>query len=296
MADLEEVTEKTYRLEVLIPNTLWPSAMYFINVGGGVLVEPGPGTAIPFIQEAMRQIGMKDLAYIIPTHIHLDHGGGIGGLAQLFPQAKVVLHPQAVKHAIDPSRLIESTRMSFGEDFENGYGAILPVLEAQVEIAEDGGTISVDGRKLQIIHAPGHAPHHIAIFDPETGCLFCGEALGLPMPWAKSSPVPAAAPPAFDPEVYQQTIEKLRKLKPRFLCYSHDGVGREPEELIAKVIENTRIYSDMVLNALREGDDIEAIIERFRAYIYDRFGVAVEQIDRVSLEGFIFYFKKNGLV
>lgn len=296
MVKMDEVAEKTYLLEVPLPGIYWLTTMYFINEGRGVLVEPGPAAAIPSIKEAMNELGMKELAYIIPTHIHLDHAGGIGGLAELFPQAKVVLHPFSVNHAVDPSRLVQSTRMSFDEDFETRYGAILPVPESQVKIAEDGETISVDGRELQIIYAPGHATHHIAVFDRQTGGLFCGEALGLPMPWAESSPLPCAAPPAFDPEVYLQTIEKLRKLSPRFLCYSHDGVGKEPEELISRAAENTRIWSDIVLNALKEGDDIEAIVERVRKYIYDHFGVTGEEIDRMTLEGYIFYFKKNGLV
>ena len=296
MSKMEKVAEKTYRLEVPLPGIYWLTTVYFINEGRGVLIEPGPAAAIPSIKEAMGELGMKELAYIIPTHIHLDHGGGMGGLAQLFPQAKVVLHPASEKHAVDPSRWVRSTRLSFGDDYEVRYGAILPVPESQVKIAEDGETLSLNGRELQIIYAPGHAPHHIAIFDQETRGLFCGEALGLPMSWAESSPVPAGAPPAFEPKVYLQTIEKLRKLSPQFLCYSHDGIGREPEELISQAVKNTRIWGDMVLNALREGDDIEAIVERARKYIYDRFGTIAERIDRVTLEGYAFYFRKNGLV
>ena len=296
MVTMEKIAEKTYRLEVPLPDIYWLTTVYLINEGRGVVVEPGPAAAIPSIKEAMKELGMKELDYIIPTHIHLDHGGGMGGLAQLFPQAKVVLHPLSVKHAVDPSRWVESTRLSFGDDFEVRYGAILPVPESQIKIIADGETISVGGRELQVIHAPGHAPHHIAIFDQETGGLFCGEALGLPMPWAESSPLPDAAPPAFDLEVYLRTMERLRKLSPRFLGYSHNGVGREPEELISRAAENTKIWGDMVLNALREGDDIEAIVKRVREYIHQRFGVIAEQIDRMTLEGYIFYFKKNGLV
>lgn len=296
MVKIDEVAEKTYRLEVPLPGVHWLTTVYFINEGRGVLVEPGPASAIPSIKEAMTRLGMKELAYIIPTHIHLDHAGGMGGLAQLFPQAKVVLHPLSVKHAVDPSRWVESTRISLGEDFEARYGAILPVPESQVKIAEDGETLSVDGRELQIIYAPGHATHHIAVFDRETGGLFCGEALGLRLPWCESSPLPCAAPPSFDPEVYRQTIEKLRKLNPRFLCYSHDGIGKEPEKLISRAAENTRVWGDIVRKALKEGDDIEAIVERVRKHIYDHFGVTGEEVDRMTLEGYIFYFKKNGLV
>ena len=297
MINMEEVAEKTYRLEVPIPKVDAIFAVYFICETKGVVVEPGPTATIPSIQEAMKQLGMKELAYIMPTHIHIDHAGAIGSLAQLFPHAKVVLHPLGAKHAVNPSRLIESTKMAFGDDFEDFYGPILPVSESQVETPSDGETIAIDGRELQLIYAPGHAPHHIAIFDRKTRGLFCGEALGLPKQGAELSPLPAAAPPSFDIEVYLKTMERIRQLRPRILFYSHDGIGRKPEKLIPTAIENTKIFGDIILKALREGETTEAIDYRIRDYISSHLGINVEGMDMgMTVRGFIFYFKKKGLV
>ncbi len=196
MITIEEVAEKIYTMEVRIPKVDTMFTVYLIHEEKGVLIEPGPTAAIHSIQKAMKQLGITDLAYIIPTHIHIDHAGAIGSLARLFPRAKVLLHPMGAKHAKDPTRLIESTKMAFGDDFEDLYGPILPVPESQVETPDDGATISFDGRELQVIYAPGHAPHHIAIFDRKTKGLFSGEALGLPLPGAESSALPVAAPRA----------------------------------------------------------------------------------------------------
>ena len=296
MVDVERVVDKIYRLKVKLSGIEWPSTTYLIDVGRGVLVEPGPAAAVPAIQEAMKQLGMKELEYIIPTHIHLDHAGGMGSLARLFPQAKVLLHPKAVRHVVDNARLIESTRMSFGDDFETRYGEFLPVPEPQVKAVEDGETFSINGRTLQIIHTPGHAPHHIAVFDRETGSLFSGEALGLPLKGAESSPIPAAAPPSFDIDVYLESMEKLRKLKPEILCYSHYGVGREPDELIDEAAENTRRWGDIVMQALKRGEDAAGVDRLLREEVRSHLGVTVDKISSPTLEGFIFYFKKNGLV
>ena len=297
MIKIEEVAEQTYQIEVPIPKVDTIFTVYFIHETKGVVIEPGPAATVPSIQEAMKQLGMKELAYIMPTHIHIDHAGAIGRLAQLFPQAKVVLHPAGAKHAIDPSRLIESTKMAFGDNFENYYGPILPVPESQVISPQDGETISIGNRELQIIYAPGHAPHHLAIFDQKTRGLFCGEALGLPHMEAKSSPLPAAAPPSFDIEVYLETMEKLRKLQPRILLYSHDGIGRNPEELIAKAAENTKAYGDIILEALRKGEPTEVITDKLREYISRHLGINAEGVDMgMTTRGFIFYFKKKGLV
>ncbi|MBA7710911.1 hypothetical protein ES703_119861 [subsurface metagenome] len=187
--------------------------------------------------------------------------------------------------------------MSFGDDFEIRYGPILPIPQSQVKIPEDGETISIDGNELQIIYTPGHAPHHIAILDRKTRGLFCGEALGIPTPGAESSPLPAAAPPSFDVEVYLKTMERLRELSPRILFYSHDGVGRKPEELISRAAENTKLFSDLILKALREGETAEAIEHRLREYISSHMGINVEKVDTwMTVEGFTFYFKKKELV
>jgi glyoxylase-like metal-dependent hydrolase (beta-lactamase superfamily II) len=296
MISINEVAEKTYSIEVILPGIDSIFTVYFIREGKGALIEPGPTTTIPFIQEAMKQLGMKDLAYVIPTHIHLDHAGAIGTLSRLFPCSKVLLHPRGVKHAIDPSRLIESTKMAFGDDFEDRYGPILAVPEPRVETPPDGAIISIDERELQIIYAPGHAPHHIAIFDLKTKGLFSGEALGHPNPGAESFPLPTAAPPSFDMEIYLETMEKLKQLCPRILFYSHDGVGKNPDELISKASENTKAVGAIILEALKAGENIQAIESRLNAFFYRHVSEnRGDTIWQMTLSGFIHYFQKKGL-
>jgi glyoxylase-like metal-dependent hydrolase (beta-lactamase superfamily II) len=297
MASVKEVAERTYRIQVQIPNVYPTFTVYFIDEEKGVVIDPGPASAIPSIKEGMAELGMKELSYIIPTHVHVDHGGATGSLAQLFPRSKVIIHPLGEQHLINPCRLIESTKMSYGDDFENRLGPIIQVPQFQVHVPKDGETISIGSRELQIIYAPGHAPHHSAIFDLKTKGLFCGEALGLPTKSARSWPLPNAAPPSFDMGAYLETIGRLGQLRPRFLFYAHDGVGRNPEELIYRVNETTNAMGDTILKALRAGETAENIDRRIQEYVSKHFGVNIEGVDtRVSVEGFIHYFKKKGLV
>jgi glyoxylase-like metal-dependent hydrolase (beta-lactamase superfamily II) len=296
MTHVDEVADGTYWLETQIPGLPTIFSMYFIKDShGGVLIDPGPAALMPTIQEAINHLGLSDLKYIIPTHIHMDHGGAVGELIKFFPQAKVVVHPQGVRHIIDPSRLIRSTRMAFGEDFATVYGTILPVPESQVKVVEDGERLFVDSRELVIIYTPGHAPHHIAIFDTKVKGLFCGEALGL-IYSANSPPLPATAPPGLDAEVYLSTMERLRQLKPQILFYSHGGVDREPEKAIASVIENTKIVGDAILRAFKSEKTEEAVIRKIGEYIWSRFGARLGEYDlTANVRGYIHYFKKKGL-
>lgn len=296
MLDVHQVAEKVYRFETPIARLASVFAVYLIAEGGGVLIEPGPTAAVAAIREAMSYVGMKDLAYIIPTHIHMDHAGGMGTLAQFYPGAQVLVHPRARKHAVDPSRLIEGTRMVFGPSFESTYGPIEPVPESQVRVPEDGEIVSVNGRELQIVYSPGHAQHHIAVFDRSVRGIFCGEALGMLVDAASQFALPAVAPPNFDQALYLGSMERLRLLNPQVLFYSHGGVGREPDVLISTAAESTRIFGDIILTALKEGAPQPEIARRINDYAIRRFSVRIDEAGLAMLvSGYTVYYKNTGL-
>ena len=291
MVDITEVAERIYRFETPIPGLFYIPTVYLIHEEDGVMIEPGPSAAAPVIQEVMEYLGMKDIAWIMPTHIHMDHAGGAGMWAQRFPRAKVLIHPRGVKHAVDPSRLIESTKTVWGDDFENRFGPIIPIPEYQIKVPEDGEIILVRGRELQIIYAPGHAPHHMAIFDRSLAGLFCGEAVGLP-----GYQIPTVIPPSFDLEAYLDTTDKLRRLEAQTLFYSHGGAERDPDVLISRAEENARVFGEMVLEGLKHGDTWEDISHKLADYISQQFGLDLDSGSLVHLvAGYAIYFQNKGL-
>jgi glyoxylase-like metal-dependent hydrolase (beta-lactamase superfamily II) len=294
---IEEVAEDIYRLETILPGAHYTFSAYLIREMEGTLIEPGPASMVPFIQEGMKQLGIQSLSYVIPTHIHLDHGGGVGRLTELFPHARVVLHPRGAKHIADPSRLIEGTKMAYGDDFELTYGPILPVPEPLIKIPADGEIISIDGRELQIIYAPGHALHHIAVYDRKTGGLFCGEALGLPIPGDECAVLPSVSAQDFYLDLYLETIQKLEKLEPRMLLYCHEGGVREPVELISRLMESTQILGDVILEGLKNGKSTGSIERRIRELLSSHLGVRIETMSmEITILGYATYFLKKGLV
>ena len=296
MAQLEQVAEDIYRLGAQIPGIATIFAVYFIRDGDGAIVEPGPAALVTSIREAVTELGLSRLGYIIPTHIHLDHAGGVGKLAQLFPATTIVVNRQGAKHIVEPSRLIKSTRMAFGDNFESTYGPILPVPESRLRVVGDGERLQLGSRELVIIYTPGHAPHHISIFDTKTRGLFCGEALGL-IYGPGYPPLPAVAPPSFDMELYLNDMERLKALKPSLLFYSHGTVAGEPERLISTAMENTRLVGDFIRRDLRAGESEEAIISHVGDYLHDHFGAPLDEYELVSnVKGYIHYFRKKGLI
>lgn len=300
MSEIREVAEKTYLLEARLPRETGMFSIYsiyLIHEGGGALIEPGPAALVPQIQEGMEKLRIAGLSYILPTHIHVDHGGGAGMLARLFPQARVLVHPSGARHMIDPARLVESTRKVLGADFEDRFGPILPIPQTQLHVPKDGETLSLDGRKLQAVYSPGHAPHHLSFLDLKTGSLFCGEALGIPEYGAAFPPLPYVTPPGFDLEAYLETAEKLRALRPKVLFYSHHGMGLEPERLISVVEENARAFGDIILQAFKAGAAQQEIEGKLLDYLRRRFGAEAGRSDlSLIIAGYTLYFKKKGLL
>jgi glyoxylase-like metal-dependent hydrolase (beta-lactamase superfamily II) len=294
---IEEVAEATYRLETILPGARYTFSAYLIRETEGVLIEPGPASMVPYIQEGMKQLGIRSFSCIIPTHIHLDHGGGVGRLAELFPHASVVLHPRGAKHVTNPSRLIEGTRMAYGDDFEFTYGPILPVPEPQTKVPADGEMMSINGRELQIVYAPGHSLHHIAVYDRKTGGLFCGEALGQPIRGSENTALPSVSAQDFYLDMYLETIQKLKKLKPRMLFYSHDGGVKEPGELISGLTDSTQILGDVILQGLRNSESTESIDRRIHELLSSHLGVRIEAMSmETTILGYTTYFRKKGLI
>jgi glyoxylase-like metal-dependent hydrolase (beta-lactamase superfamily II) len=296
VAQLERVADGIYRLEGRVDGVNAVFAVYFIKDGDGAIVEPGPAVLVPDIQEVAKELGLSRPEYIIPTHIHLDHAGGLGKLAEVFPATRIVVNRQGAKHIVEPSRLIKSTRMAFGDDFESIYGSILPVPSSRLKVVRDGERLKVGSRELLIIHTPGHAAHHIAIFDTKTKGLFCGEALGL-IYSPGYPPLPAVAPPSFDIELYLNDMERLKVLEPKLLFYSHGTVADEPERLIATAIENTRLVGDFIRRDLKAGESEEAIISHVGDYLRNHFGASLDEYELASnVRGYIHYFRKRGLI
>ncbi len=291
MEDITQVGDCTYRLEVPEASELVPAVSYFIADGDGALIEPGPGAAIPAVRRALERLGLSNLAYIIPTHIHVDHAGGAGALAALCPAATVLVHPRGARHLARPARLIDNTQRVHGDDFETRSGAVLPVPQSRLRAVEDGEVVLLGRRELQIIHAPGHAPHHLAILDRSQQGLFCGEALGLP-----PHLLPSAAPFSFDEGDYLSTIESLRRLGPRVLFFSHGGADSEIQAAFSRAEENARYYSQMVLDALRQGESGSDITLRFVADVRRRYGVCYNPgTAQMFANAYLMHYRKKGL-
>ncbi|OGO03932.1 MAG: hypothetical protein A2Y91_08460 [Chloroflexi bacterium RBG_13_54_8] len=296
MVEVREVAQSTYSLDCGKDPVFNLSQVAYLLVDDmPALIDPGSTSAAAQLLGGLDKIGLdpKRLAYIIPTHIHLDHAGGAGYLAGKLPETKVVLHPRGASHLKDPSRLIQSVRAVFGEKFEETLGPILPVPQGQMHVVHDGEVIHLGRRELKVFFAPGHAPHHIALWDSLTNGLFCGDSLGYISEDMPDMPMPVGLPP-FDPQAYLETIDRLAGLSPGMVFYAHHGVERHADGLIVRVRETLVALCEIISQALKAGEDERRISGRVLEYLRTYVAKAeLPIIVEASIAGYIDYFRNK---
>src|SRR3954452_17520218 len=142
------------------------TAGYLIRADRPCLVETGTAPSAPVVRDALASLGVgpADLATVVVTHIHLDHAGGTGDIAEMYPQAEVVVHERGARHLADPSRLMDSARRVYGSELDELFGTLAPTPAPRIRAVEQTGSIDLGGgRSLASHYSPGHAKHHVGL-------------------------------------------------------------------------------------------------------------------------------------
>jgi len=272
-----------------------PWIAYLLLDDRPVLIDPGWTAAGKNILASATSIGFdfNRLAYIVPTHIHLDHAGATGFLMEALPGVEVILHPRAVRHLVDPAALVRNARFVFGERFEEETGPVLAVPRERIHEAQDGEVLKLGRRELRLHFAPGHAVHHIAIQDSLTEGLFCGDALGFIAPDIPDTPFPVGLSP-FDPEAYLRTIDKLAGLDPQILFYGHHTARRDTGTLLGHLRRICLKLSEMVSASVSAGQSDSDIFGRVQDYMKSfTDGKALPIVVEAGISGYIDYYRKH---
>ncbi|KZX50266.1 MBL fold metallo-hydrolase [Haloarcula sp. K1] len=237
-------------------------SVYIIDAERPALVDTGIGARHENILSAMESVGIapEDLEVIATTHVHLDHAGGAGYLVEDCPNATVYVHESGKRHLVDPQRLWEGTKHAVGDQIEF-YGKPIPVAEDRIETLTDGDVIDLGDHSLDVMHAPGHAPHQVVFYDPVVDGVFTADAAGIYTPATDEMHV-TTPPVNFTLEGALDDVTMLQDLDPDILMFGHYG----PAETGDKLETYAEILPEWVAEVERKreelGDD-EAVIDYF---------------------------------
>lgn len=229
------------------------------------LIETGPKSTVDNVVAGLESAGIVNLDWIVVTHIHLDHAGAAGTLAQRFPEATVAVHPVGAPHLEDPAKLWSSASRIYGDRMEEMWGGIDPLPGERIRVLEDGDKIDLGGRSLQAIETPGHAYHHHAFLDDSTGMVFTGDAIGVRLP-DLGVVRPATPPPEFHLPKAIESIRRIQALGASSLCLTHFGpAGDDVEKICEEGIEALEKWAEWVRGAretTRDLDEVAAIVTK----------------------------------
>jgi glyoxylase-like metal-dependent hydrolase (beta-lactamase superfamily II) len=233
-----------YQIDTLMAGYSQITAGYLIRGDAPCLVETGTAPSAPVVRDALASLGVgpPDLATVVVTHIHLDHAGGAGDIAAMFPRAQVVVHELGARHLADPSRLMASARMVYGDEMDQLFGALAPTPAERIRTVAHIGSIDLGGgRRLQSHYTPGHARHHVGLIDSLSGDLYVGDAAGVFIP-DTGDMRPATPPPDFDLATALRSLHTFADLGPARLLFSHYGAVNAVDEALERAADEINLW------------------------------------------------------
>lgn len=255
------------------------------------IVETGPTSCMDNLLRGMEDNGVapEDVRQVFVTHVHLDHAGASGNLAEVLPNATFYVHEVGHKHMVDPSRLVKSAGRIFGEDrMEELWGEVRPVPEDRlVTLKGEGEELEAADGVLSAHYTPGHAYHHLAFHEAESGMLIAGDVAGIRVP-GQSFVLPPTPAPEVDIEAWQGSIEAIRKISPKSICPTHFGSYEDVERHLSELEQRLQASLLFVEERMDAGRSQEDIAEEYAAMIDEellREGAGEEEFRRYQVTG-----------
>ena len=221
---------------------------------GDTLLDTGHTSAVS--HETLTAALDSAIERVVLTHPHPDHAGGSQTVPELAATPHVVFEgsPEILREFDDYLARVHDEMYRLGAGF--GEAAVAAVAEsyfARGEYAEeaididrvvgDGDTVRVGVHDCEVLHTPGHAEEHMALFHADSGTVFSGDILA-PNGHFMHGPLTS------DIGAYRESLRRLRELDADRLAPGHGDIIDTPRESI----------DDALAKADRVERDIEAAV------------------------------------
>lgn len=261
------------------------TAAYLFEGESSCLIDAGLYRNGKTVEEALdkKNIIPDDLDYLVISHLHLDHAGGITYLANNYSSPTVLCHPMTADYLTDPTRLeqlFESGREAMGA-YAESYGEAQPIDRDRIDPLEDGDKIDLGDRNIEILSAPGHAPHQFCFYDSANKALHlvdegCTQVNG--------ELYPTTPPPDFDLEKTLDSLDRFIELDPDHLLYSHFGYRQggsgDLETHKTRLIQWVELIEEYKESGMSNEEIIQQLKDDFSDEVSDYFLTILERDTR----------------
>ena len=218
-----------FTIEAIDPDTYsiseyrhWEETHCYLLNGSARSLLIDTGLGICNVYEEVQKLTDKPVT-AIATHIHWDHVGGhryfpdfyahkdeLNWLNGDFPLPLETIKEMVLDRCDPP----EGYNVDAYEFFQG----------RPTEVLAGGEEIDLGGRRIQVLHTPGHSPGHMCFWEPARGYLFTGDLVYKDTLFAYY--------PSTDPAAYLLSLEKVAVLPVRRVFPAHHTLNIQPEILV----------------------------------------------------------------
>ncbi len=229
-----------------------------------VLLDCGTSLTVNHLLRYMRKndLNLSKVKYLIPTHHHFDHAGGMWLLYEKIKKYNTnvkILTNQMTKELLNNynSHLARAKR-TFGNfigEMKNIKDDAFEIISPTIEFSKDLKSLEIfdifpvqgEEIKLAIIKSPGHTPDHqclLFILDNKIDFIYLGEAAGTLFHSRQLLSIPSSMPVYFNFREYMETLKQLKKLHVSHAGLCHFGVINDNNNVHEFLLDHEKLMND----------------------------------------------------
>ncbi|MFW9970004.1 MAG: MBL fold metallo-hydrolase [Candidatus Odinarchaeota archaeon] len=228
-------------------------------------------------------ISLSSFKYLITTHHHFDHNGGMwklyNNLKKYNPDLKILTNNLTKTLLNDYELHLSRGRSTYG----NLAGEMKPIKDSAFKIIKPSINFNSDpdhldmiekftlnGReiKLAILKTPGHTPDHqtpLFIKQNSIDFIFLGEAAGTIYHNTKLLTMPTSMPIYYNHEEYMKTLSSLRQLEPLMAGFGHFGIVNGKKNIQDLLLEHEAFmkkFKNLIVKHYNENPKTNYILDQ----------------------------------
>jgi len=243
------------------------------------------------------QIPLSSFKYLITSHHHFDHNGGLWKLYEEIkkynPHVKILTNHLTKALLNDYDLHLNRGRSTYG----NLVGEMKHIEEKAFKIIEPSTNFNSNPDKLEIIETfaangseiklvilktPGHTPDHqtpVLVKDDLIDFIFLGEAAGTIYHTSKLLTMPTSMPIYYNHEDYMETLVNLKKLDPPLKAgFGHFGVINGKDNVREILLEHESFmkkFKSLIVKYHSEKPETKYILDKIMPILLPRTDLSI---------------------